>query len=284
MQKLGLELLSPNVNILKSPLFSVMGTYNFCSGFRKWKSIPEVYSAFIMSWQQFSILLSVAKNTDFSQPYFQYAFNIYIQAVFDKQGFWISFNEHCVQLHYLQHHGPLKIYPPTVTTNSDTKKGSYSPHSHSLASFTVGKSQSHLYFITHVKEFGSAGQCQREFCLYTCLTYKSCSSLALHLYLSSSKCLHARFTSHKHLVMAKTSFSSRWLCGWPNARQLNTHQNCFLYFLGRQPRKTYGFQNVYHHVYFNIVLAGRWWLKTCFELPVLWNTYLQYISFFFLLW
>lgn len=92
-------------------------------------------------------------------------------------------------------------------------------------------------------------------------------------------------TSHSLLIaMAKTTFSSRWLRGWPNAHQLNTHQNCFLYFSGREPKKTYGFQNVYHHVYFNIVLAGRWWLKTCFQLPVLWNTYLQYISFFFLLW
>lgn len=77
-----------------------------------------------ISWQHSSLFrFPVAKNTDFSQPYFQYAFNIYIKAAFDKQGFWISLSEHCVQLHYLQYHGTRKIYPPTVTTNIDTKKG-----------------------------------------------------------------------------------------------------------------------------------------------------------------
>lgn len=129
--------------------------------------------------------------------------------VLTKQGFWISFSEHCVQLHYLQYHSSLHIYPPTVTTNTDTKKGSYSPHSHSPESFTVGKGQSHLHFITRLKEFESAGQCQREFRLYACFTHKCCSSLALDLYLSSSTCFHARFTSHRHLAMAKTTFSSR---------------------------------------------------------------------------
>lgn len=33
-----------------------------------------------------------------------------------------------------------------------------------------------------------------------------------------------------------------------------------------QPRKTYGFPNVYHHMYSNIVLAGRCLLKAYFHL------------------
>lgn len=41
-----------------------------------------------MSWQHSSLFcFPVAKNKGFSQPYFQYAFNIYIQAGFDKTGF-----------------------------------------------------------------------------------------------------------------------------------------------------------------------------------------------------
>ena len=152
----------------------------------------------IMLWQHSSLsCFPVAKNTNCSQPCFQYPFNICKQGVFDKQGFWLGFNEHCVQLHYLQHHSPLKIYPLTVATNIDTKKESYSHHSQSPASFMVWKSQSHVHFITYLKEFASSGERQTAFRLYTCLTLK-CLSFTPNLYLSSPTQLHAGLTSNKH--------------------------------------------------------------------------------------